>query len=218
MTQKLITGVRQIRSLVYQSFQMSNKLLAHLENSKSSPASTERHIEKMLSQMEMAVIDMRNLCEHDRPNELVRMGKPLLPDLSIAGSIDVNNYGWLHIRLNTLLPNCRFQTPAYLTHTIIKLLDGFEKSGGIIPRFEDAILIIDEHCDINSRTVYDQDNKGWKAIPNAIKGRIVPDDDQFTLELALLSTYSSETACHIYILPQAEAGEFFLCRNDGLLP
>ena len=55
-----------------------------------------------------------------------------------------------------------------------------------------AILIIDEHCDLKNRQVFDQDNKGWKAIPNALKGLVVEDDDQQSLELALLSTPDSD--------------------------
>ena len=66
-----------------------------------------------------------------------------------------------------------------------------------------AILIIDEHCDLKNRQVFDQDNKGWKAIPNALK------DDQQSLELALLSTPDSEASCHIYVLDADDAGEFF---------
>ncbi len=33
---------------------------------------------------------------------------------------------WLHIRLDTLLPHCRYQTPDYLSDTISRLLDMFE--------------------------------------------------------------------------------------------
>jgi hypothetical protein len=217
MTTKLIASIKLIRGLTYQSFQMGGKLQALLENPESDPASIERHMEKMLSHMENAVIEMRNTCENDRPNELIKLGKPILPDMSIAGRIEVNSYGWLHIELKTLLPHCRFHTPIYLMQTIINLLDDYERSGSSLPRYDNAILIIDEHCNISSRTVYDQDNKGWKAIPNAIKGRIIIDDDQFALEVALLSTVSDIPACHIYILPQTEAGDFFLMRNDDLL-
>ena len=74
--------------------------------------------------------------------------------------------------------------------------------------------MIDEYCDIASRQVYDQDNKGWKAISNAIKGRLVPDDDQYSLGVCLLSQRSSEQTCHIYILPASDAGDFFFMRAD----
>ena len=76
-----------------------------------------------------------------------------------------------------------------------------------------AILIIDEHCDLKNRQVFDQDNKGWKAIPNALKGLVVEDDDQQSLELALLSTLDSEASCHIYVLDADDAGEFFSIRS-----
>lgn len=72
-----------------------------------------------------------------------------------------------------------------------------------------AILIIDEHCDLKNRQVFDQDNKGWKAIPNALKGLVVEDDDQQSLGLTLLSTPDSEASCHIYVLDADDAGEFF---------
>jgi hypothetical protein len=75
--------------------------------------------------------------------------------------------------------------------------------------------VIDEHCNVESRTVYDQDNKGWKAIPNALKGRVIKDDDQFTLSVHLTSTYSAETACHIYLLPQSEVGDFFYAKYEN---
>lgn len=80
---------------------------------------------------------------------------------------------------------------------------------------DQALLVIDEHCDIDARRVYDQDNKGWKAISNAIKGRLVADDDQYSLGVCLLSERSSEEACHIYLLPLQDAGDFFFMRSDN---
>ena len=70
-------------------------------------------------------------------------------------------------------------------------------------------MVIDEHSDISQRRVYDQDNKGWKAISNAIKGRLIPDDDQYTLGVALLSTRSSEDVCHITLMDRSDAPDFF---------
>ena len=37
--------------------------------------------------------------------------------------------------------------------------------------FERAMLMIDEHTAMEGRHIFDQDNKGWKAVSNAIKGR-----------------------------------------------
>jgi len=175
-------------------------------------------LERMSAQYEAGTVELRNICERYLPNNR-RTGtigaKPPPPRIDLAGSAEVNEYGWLHIELNALLPNCRFQTPAYLTDTITRLLDGYEKRGLRLPRFDRAMLVIDEHCDIDSRTVFDQDNKGWKAIPNALKGRVIMDDDQFSLGVALISTRSKKTACHVYLMPMEDAGEFFMLRNDG---
>lgn len=74
--------------------------------------------------------------------------------------------------------------------------------------------MIEELCDVDSRQVYDEDNKGWKAVSNAIKGRLVKDDDQFSLSLCLLAQRSPEKVCHIYVLPVQDAGDFFFMRSD----
>jgi len=54
---------------------------------------------------------------------------------------------------------------------------------------------------------------GWKAIPNALKGRVIPDDDQFTLGVCLLSTLDDNPTCHIYLVPQTELSDFFAMRQ-----
>lgn len=139
-------------------------------------------------------------------------GKPALPPFPVTGKIEVDHFGWVHITLNTLLPNCRYRTPEFLQQTITRLLEDYRQTRGKLPWFKKALLVINEHCDLQNRQIYDQDNKGWKAIPNAIKGVLVPDDDQFTLELALLSTLDQMPSCHIYVLPAAEADDFFALR------
>ena len=133
--------------------------------------------------------------------------------MEIAGSVEQFGYGWLHIQLNTLLPHCRFQTPEWLTDTIRRLLDEYESGGSELPWFTGALLVIDEHCGIDGRHIFDQDNKGWKAVSNAIKGRLIPDDDQYTLSLALLSTKSELNTCHITLLDQADAADFFALHS-----
>lgn len=100
--------------------------------------------------------------------------------MNIAGRAECNEFGWLHIQLNALLPNCRFASPLWITDTITRLLDRLERRNGKLPLLEEALLMIDEHCDIAARQVYDQDNKAWKAISNALKGRVVADDDQYS--------------------------------------
>lgn len=140
-------------------------------------------------------------------------GKPVLPPSKVMGKIEVDQFGWVHITLYTLLPHCRYRTPEFLQETVSRLLQSYTRSKGPLPWFEKALLVIDERCDLRNRQVFDQDNKGWKAIPNAIKGVVVPDDDQFTLELALLSTLDQMPSCHLYILPAEEAGDFFALRS-----
>lgn len=56
-------------------------------------------------------------------------------------------------------------------------------------------------------------NKGWKAVSNALKGRLFPDDDQYTLALSLLSTRSTENVCHITLLDLADAADFFAVHS-----
>ena len=48
-----------------------------------------------------------------------------------------------------------------------------------------------------------------KTVSNAVKGRLIPDDDQYTLGVCLLSTWSGENACHITLLDASDAGVFF---------
>ena len=179
-----------------------------------STAEMERQLTNLLAYLESAVLLARRMAE-GQPQLPIHQSahSPAWPVTGIAGSIETNEFGWLHITLNTLLPHSRFTTPAYLSDTLTRLIAGHHAKRGWVPFFRKAILIIDEHCDLKNRQVFDQDNKGWKAIPNALKGLVVEDDDQQSLELALLSTPDSEAACHIYVLDADDAGEFFSIRS-----
>lgn len=171
-------------------------------------------MERLNAALERAAVLSRNALELEQPCvEFLQGGKPLAPRTDFGGTVRLLNGRWVHIRLDTLLPHCRYQVPTYISDTITRLLDTFGQSGGKLPYYEKALLVMDEHCSRKTRTVFDQDNKGWKAIPNAIKGVLVPDDDQFTLELALLSTPDQMPSCHIYVLPAEEAGDFFALRT-----
>ena len=175
-------------------------------------------MERLNDALERATILSRNALERLRPCvDFPQNGKPALPEQPVYGTIRRFNGYWLHIRLETLLPHCRFQVPAYLGDTLARLLDGFVKNGVRLPYYNKALLVIDEHCDCRSRTVYDQDNKGWKAVSNALKGRLFPDDDQFTLGVALLSSKSTIPNCNIYVLPAEDVEVFFNLRSGGLL-
>ena len=129
--------------------------------------------------------------------------------LGLTGAPRQNDYGEPVHRLNTLLPHCRFQTPNWLSDTIRRLLDDYERSGGTLPYFKSgAILCIDEYSSIESRTVYDQDNKGYKAVSNALKGRLFPDDNQYDLGLVLLSRKSGENVTHITVMDMEDLAQF----------
>ena len=140
--------------------------------------------------------------------------RPAASFYAVTGHVEKLGYSWLHIQLNTLLPHCRYQTPAWLSDTIRRLLDDFEAMGNSIPFFrERAMLVIDEHSEVEGRRVFDQDNKGWKAVCNALKGRAIPDDDQYTLAVSLLSTPSPENICHITLLDLRDASDFFALHS-----
>lgn len=130
----------------------------------------------------------------------------------IAGEIELTAEGWVHILLNSLLPHCKYKNNTYLFDTLKRLLEEFENP---LPRFDKAFMAIVECCNYDSRRVYDQDNKGWKMIANAIKGRLIEDDDQFHLDIGLFAKYSQDLACHIYILPEVNLNDFmyYLSRN-----
>lgn len=173
-------------------------------------------LERVLGDAEACVLKLRMLAEVIRPRECGEdygTKKPML--FHLPGSIEVNEFGWLHIKLDTLLPNCKYKTPQYLQNSITRLLKRYTAGGNSLPQFERAMLIIEEHCSIENRQVYDQDNKGWKAIPNALKGVIFPDDDQFTLEIAMLARMDDSPSCHIYVMGQEDAGEYFFLRSGN---
>lgn len=176
-----------------------------------SGGSCPDRLERLLELAEDAAVRLRNLTETLRtPREVS------LPDGQFrtwSGRIEVTAEGWIHLELSGLLPSCRYRTPRLLTDTLARLLAGYRAAGGVLPFFERAALVIDEHCNLESRQVFDQDNKGWKAIPNAFKGVTLRDDDQFSLHLCLLSTPSPKPVCHIYLLAQEELEAFFSVRN-----
>lgn len=199
-----------IQGLVGEAFTATGGLVALADGAAMNPVKLQQTLERTLESYERAVLELRLLCERNSPG-LGGYGKrPTLPARRITGHAEKMGYNWLHIQLNTLLPHCRYQTPNWLTDTIRRLLDDFEAKGNQTPYFKNrALLVIDEHSNIDGRKVFDQDNKGWKAISNALKGRVIPDDDQYTLGVVLLSTQSEENVCHITLMDIQDASDFF---------
>lgn len=204
-------AIKQIQALTYGAYQASGQVAALIGASR--PENMAEALEQTAARMEQGTVHLRALCESCLPPVPAVGQKPALPPLDAAGKVEVNEFGWLHIQLNTLLPHCRYQTSDWLSDTIRRLLDEYESGGSELPFFKEAMLVIDEHCAVKGRHIFDQDNKGYKAVSNAIKGRLIPDDDQHTLALALLSTKSELDVCHITLLDMVDVADFFAYRS-----
>lgn len=173
----------RIQELVGMAFSETGSLVALADGGQMSPNKLQKTLEKTMEQFERTTLELRRLCERYSPGAGGFAHRPALPYMDITGSVETFGYGWLHITLHTLLPHCRYQTPNWLSDTIRCLLDEYETCGKKLPFYSRAMLVIDEHTGIEGRHIYDQDNKGWKAISNAIKGRLIPDDDQHSTGL-----------------------------------
>ncbi len=216
----LKNDVARIQELTADAFRQTGGLAALAGAGQVNRVKLDRTIEQTVAQFERAALEMRKLAEKHTAGTGSYGSRPAAPRMETAGFVETFGYSWLHIQLNTLLPHCRYQSPEWLSDTIRRLLDEYESGGSKLPFFRKAMLVIDEHCGIDGRHIFDQDNKGYKAVSNAIKGRLIPDDDQYTLTLALLSKKSELDVCHITLMDQADAADFFAmhsgdyARND----
>ena len=207
----LKSDMTRLQNLIGDAFSKTGGLVALADAGNTDPDKIQRALESTADQFERATLELRRLCEQASPGKGGYAQRPRLKPAQVAGTVETFGFtsSWLHIRLNTLLPHCRYQTPNWLTDTIRRLLDDYEEAGNALPRFERALLVIDEHSAIEGRRIFDQDNKGYKAVSNAIKGRLIPDDDQYTLAVALLSKKSAESVCHIALMDLRDASDFF---------
>ena len=203
----------RIQELVGNAFTHTGSLVALADGGQMSPDNLQRTLEETANVFELSSLELRKLCEKYSPGIGSLRRKALCPSTEVVGHVERFGYDWLHIQLNTLLPHCRYQTPTWLINTLQLLLDNYEEGGNALPFFRKALLVIEEYCNVDGRHVFDQDNKGWKGISNAIKGRLIPDDDQYTLAVALLSSKSETNICHITLLDQSDAGDFFSLRS-----
>ena len=199
----------RIQNTISEASRLASKL-----DSKLKPEELQKQLELTMSEFELSTLLLRRLCEKLSPGVGGYGKRAAVPAREITGSVDKIGYTWLHIKLNTLLPHCRYETPAYFSDTIRRLLDNYEAANGKLPFFKTALLVIDEHSDINGRTIYDQDNKGWKSVSNALKGRVFPDDNQYDLAVMLVSTKSSENVTHITVMDLKDASDF-LSMHSG---
>ena len=133
-----------------------------------------------------------------------------------SGHIEIAGAGWVHMQIDTLLPHCRYMPATWLTDTVRQLLTAYMQHTNFRLHFKQMLLVIDEHSDVDGRHVFDQDNKGWKAVSNALKGLVIDDDDQYHLSVHMMSSRSAENVCHIsLVLPESEE-EFFRFHRKGI--
>lgn len=177
-----------------------------------SPDKINALLDMAMQQMETSCIAMRRICEQVRPQTPPQKTKNYYSK-TLFGEITLMDTGWVHIKLNTLLPHYKvLGGTQYVTDCIIRLLDRLSQEGGQLPIFGKAYVAIIDHCEIARCDVFDDDNKSFRAVINALKGRLFPDDNQFELSLGLFTTLDTEACCHIYILPEQDVTDFHSFR------
>ena len=200
---------------------MKNKVQAAEKNiealilSSRSPVRFNTLIDSAMQQMEIACIEMRRIAETIRPKENDAQYSECSAK-TIYGSVTRMDSGWLHIKLNTLLPHYKvLGGTQYISDSITRLLDKYTSSGLELPFYNKAFLGIVEHCNVNVCEAFDSDNKGFKAVINTLKGRVFEDDNQFELSLGLFTVADDENCCHIYVLPVEESAKFMWLNTEG---
>ena len=210
----ILQELEHIHSLIHKAYYQSSNLKTIVIEQNESNLYFSAELDKLVTGLEKTVLHARYL------NEVCYMDIQPLEKTVVdfekhwslqtpTGIIEVDENGWLHIQLDTLLPHCKKRPDSLLRDTLSRLLYGYRQNDGKLPYFDRAMLIIDEHCNIKNRRVFDQDNKAWKVIPNILKGLVIPDDDQHSLGIALVSTWADTPACHIYVMDMTDVGAFF---------
>lgn len=201
--------ITRMQELACDSYLKTGRLMAMLDGAPQSLEWTQRTLEETVASFESSVLELRRLCETQSPGVGGYGKRGILPTLEISGKVERLNPRWVKITLNTLLPHCRYQAPSWLSDTIHRLLKQYEAVNEELPCYDRAMLVIEEYSNINSRRIFDQDNKGWKTISNAIKGWLIPDDDQYTLSISLLSAKSDRNVTEITLLPLEDTANYF---------
>lgn len=189
---------------------LSRMIMANKENGRLGA----KRIDDYLCEIENLCVKSRSVLDRYRPQELSPVNNLSGNSIDIAGSIEVTTEGWLHITLNTLLPNCRHRVSNYVGDTIGRLI---QSCGYTLPYFEKAFLAIVEYCNHENHNALDSDNKGWKMIPNALKGSVIEDDSQFVLSIGLFSEISDDVRCEIYVMPYEDSSIFTAWLSSGMI-
>ncbi len=176
---------------------------------------TGKGVEEYMCELESLCVKSRNKLDRygfTTPiNSSLGTGKD---PLNLAGEIDVTHDGWVKLTLNSLLPNCRHRISGYIGDTIGRLISSY---GGQLPYFDTAFMAIVEYCNNERHIALDNDNKGWKMIPNALKGRIIKDDNQFILSMGLFTKISDDLKCEVYVMPPEDGNIFMELLNSDML-
>ena len=165
---------------------------------------------------ESATLHLRTLCEAQMPGVGGYGRRDGLEFQLPSGHIEIAGAGWVHMQIDTLLPHCRYMPATWLTDTVRQLLTAYMQHTNFRLHFKQILLVIDEHSDVDGRHVFDQDNKGWKAVSNALKGLVIDDDDQYHLSVHMMSSRSAENVCHISLVLPESAEEFFRFHQKGI--
>ncbi len=115
--------IQQIQTITYDAYRSSGQVAALLKTQGEPPEAMAKALERTATQMEQGTVELRALCESCLPELLTVGRKPVLPTLDVAGSISVNEFGWLLIELNTLLPQLAHLLPALAAQIIHRGLE-----------------------------------------------------------------------------------------------
>ncbi|MBS7297663.1 MAG: hypothetical protein KIG65_01120 [Eubacteriales bacterium] len=204
-----------LKSLQNDTIKIMQCLSRLLISNSESKGVIEKGIDDYMYELENLCLNSRTYLEaYKSPKDYQQMLYETGKVSDVYGSIEVTFEGWIHISLNTLLPSGKYKISNYLGDTISRLVKEFS---GELPYFETAFLAIVEYCNFENHHSLDNDNKGWKMIPNAIKGRVIPDDNQFILSVGLFAKLAENPHSEIYILPPEDAANFMeILANDAL--
>lgn len=209
--EELKTVVRDLQNDIIHILQSLSKIL--ISNSVSKRVISTR-TNDLLCDLERLCVKARVLLDKYVVDDERQPRQNSDNPIDIAGSIEVTDEGWLHISLNTLLPNIRRKSNNYIGDTVQRLVKSYAYE---LPYFERAFMAIVEYCDNETHNALDNDNKGWKMIPNALKGTVIEDDNQFILSVGLFSKLSNGARCEIYILPPEDGSEFMLQLEENVI-
>lgn len=207
---------KKIQSVITKASQKAGALSALSDGCKMNPEKLQLTLEETAYFFESATLYLRALCEKQMPGIGGYGRRDGLEYQLPSGHIEIAGAGWVHMQIDTLLPHCRYLPAAWLTDTVRQLLTAYMQRTNFRLHFRQMLLVIDEHSDVNGRHVFDQDNKGWKAVSNALKGLVIDDDDQYHLSVHMMSSRSAENVCHISLVLPESADEFFQYHQKGI--